>query len=155
MYKERNSMFINITKANLEIGKLKEELANVTKDRDSQATKLKEFEAASKGALDTTQTIASLKEEHQKALETSKTTYEAKIAELSKEIASLKESHQKEISTVKESVTKETIAIVASQGTNAAIETVLPEKTAREGELKTKNKKANYKVTSFASNQKS
>ena len=152
-------MFINIAKANLEIGRLKEEVANMTKDRDSQLTKLKEFEIAHKETIEASQTVAQLKEAHNAELETLKAT----ITEKDKEIALLKESHQKEIasvkeaseqtiSTVKESVTKETIALVASQGTNAAIEIVLPEKSAQGGETSS-NKKAKYKITSYVSKQ--
>jgi hypothetical protein len=159
IYITNTIMFIN-RKANTEIAKLKEDIASITKDRDSQLTKLKEFETQHKDYIESAQTADVMKQSHTKALETLKSEYETKLAEKDKEMATLKEAQtkqlesikqetEKSISTVKESVTKETIAIVASQGTNAAIETVIPEKASQDDRTITRNKKVPYKITSF------
>lgn len=130
---------LSVAKANIELGKLKEQLEAVTKDNTANIAKLAEYEKTHKEYMESAQTAEAMKADHAKALEAIKVDYEAKLAEL-------KESHAKEISTVKNEVAKETIAIVASQGTNAAIETVLPVSAAYE---ETKNDKVKYQVIPF------
>lgn len=148
-------MFINITKANFEISRLKGELETVTKDKDLQIKKLAEFEATHKEYIESAQTAEQMKQSHSKELETLKAEYELKLSEKDKELLTVKESltkqvetvkaeSAKEISTVKEQVAAETIAIVASQGTNVAIETIIP----KESVIAEREPRVKYKVIS-------
>ena len=146
----------NVAKANIEIANLKEELASVSKDRDAQVTALKSFETAHKDYIESAQTAEAMKEAHKKELETVKSEYEAKLSEKDKELTAIKESitktvetvkaeADKTISTVKESVAAETIAIVASQGTNVAIDNMTSQEVS---DNVTKHNKMKYIVVS-------
>jgi uncharacterized membrane protein YdbT with pleckstrin-like domain len=142
-------IILDIAKANREIGKLKEELSNITKEKESVTSKLSEFEKANGEYVATAITVEQLKESHAKELESIKAEHAKALASLNethaKELASLKSQSDKTISETKESVVKETIAIVASQGTNAAIEVVLPVASQE----KTREPIYKYKVIPF------
>lgn len=139
-------MFLNVIKANAEIGKLTESLKTVTTEKESLASKLAEFEAKHKQSVESTVTVEQLAEEHKKEIESLKAEYDAKLIAKDTELAKVKAESEKIISTVKESVAKETIAIVASQGTNAVIETVLPVTTDKEKQ----ERKCKYNYTSVS-----
>lgn len=144
-------LFIDTIKANKEIGRLNESITELTKDRDTQVAALKEFETKNAEFIASAQTYETMKTEHAKALETMKAEHEVKLSEKDKELATIKESLTKQveqvkaeaeqtISTVKDSVAAETIAIIASQGTNAAIETVIPKELQAKSERESKVK---------------
>lgn len=122
-------MFIDLIKANLEVGKLNKELAETKTDRDAQLAKLAEFEKANKDYIESAQTAEQMKAAHATEIETLKKDYEAKLADKTNELETVKAESAKQISTVKESVAEETIRLVASQGTNVAIETNVSELT--------------------------
>jgi hypothetical protein len=122
-------MFIDLVKANFEIGKLNKELADTKADRDAQIAKLAEFEKTHKDYIESAQTAEAMKEGHKKELETLKAEYEQKLADKDKELVAAKDTAAKEISTIKGSVAEETIRLVASQGTNVEIENAVEELT--------------------------
>jgi hypothetical protein len=132
-------IFIDMIKANAEISRLTKELAEVKADRDLQLGKITEFETKSKEFIESVQTTEQVKETHKQEKESLVKEYEQKLADKDKELASHKETSAKEISTVKQSVAEETIKLVASQGTNVVIETVLP-KEEHNGEKQPKYK---------------
>jgi peptidoglycan hydrolase CwlO-like protein len=137
-------MFLNVIKANAEIGKLSESLKAVTTEKNALVAKLTEFESKNKQSTESNVTVEALAEEHKKEIESLKEEYDAKLTAKDTELAKIKAESEKTISTVKESVAKETIAIVASQGTNAVIETVLPVPTEKE------ERQCKYKYTSVS-----
>jgi hypothetical protein len=119
-------IFIDVIKANIEIGKLNKSLQDMTTDRDAQITKLQEFEAKNKDYIESAQTAEQMKSTHAKELETMKAEYEQKLADKDKELAQVKEQSVKEVTEVKESVAAETIALVASQGTTVVVDSAVP-----------------------------
>lgn len=143
-------MIFNTIKANAEIKRINTELETVTKDRDLQVAKLKEFETTNKDYIESAQTANQMQETHKTEMDKLKSDYELKLAGKDKELVTEKESKNKEIetvkqesektiSTVKASVAEETIRIVASQGTNLAVESVIPvelQKPVRESKVK-------------------
>lgn len=120
-------MFIDLIKANLEVSKLNKELTDTKADRDTQLAKLQEFEKTNKDYIESAQTAEQMKAAHKAELDTLKADYEGKLTAKEAELVTAKADAAKEISTVKESVAEETIRLVASQGTNVAIETVVTE----------------------------
>lgn len=122
-------IFLDTFKANKEISKLGKDLADMKADRDLQLTKLAEFEKTNKDFIESAQTAEAMKQAHQTALDSLKADYEGKLAAKDKELADAKAEAAKTISTVKESVAEETIRLVASQGTNVVLESVVEEMT--------------------------
>jgi hypothetical protein len=106
---------LDIVKANAEIGKLNESVKAATAEKETLVKSIAEFETQIKQHIETSQTIAQLKDTHAAELTKLKADYEAKLAEASKTIE-----------TTKASVVDESIKLVASQGTNQAIEAVAP-----------------------------
>jgi len=123
-------IFLNLVKANAEIDRLKKGLVDMTADRDTQLLKLQEFEKTNKEFIESAQTAEQMKDAHKKELDTLKSEYETKLADKDKELVKVKEDSQKQISATKESVVAESIALVASQGTNVIID-VQPDNTAK------------------------
>jgi len=129
-------MFIDLIKANLEVNRLNKELADIKIDRDAQVNKLAEFEKTNKDYIESAQTCEAMKEAHKKELDGLKAEYEQKLAAKDAELVTAKQEADKTISTVKESVAAETIALVASQGTNVIVETLVTEDSTPEGAYK-------------------
>ena len=128
-------MIFDVIKANIEISRLSKELSEVKTDRDTQVGKMAEFEKTNKDYIESAQTANAMKEAHKKELETLTTDFTAKLAAKDKELADMKADSEKKISTVKDSVAEETIRLVASQGTNVAIETAVEEMTPEKAYL--------------------
>lgn len=138
-------IFIDVIKANAEIGKLKGQIKDITEDRDKQIAALKEFEAKNADYIASAQTYEAMKAEHAKAIETLKAEYEAKLTEKDKAI----EASKVEVEKTKESVADETIRILANQGTNAPIEVQPVETYTKEQALETLNKLKGVEATLF------
>lgn len=111
-------IFIDMFKANREIGILQQSIKDVTEDRDKQLGLLKEFEAKNKDFIESAQTAESMKVAHEKAIADLKAEYEAKLVAKEQAI----EATKVVVEQTKESVAEETIRILANQGTTAAIE---------------------------------
>ena len=117
-------MILNALKANNEISRLKKVVTDITADRDLQLTKLKEFEDTNKDYIESAETASKMKSKHKqevdllnKQIETLKTDYELKLSAKDKEVESAKNDIQAR-------VVHESIALVASQGTNVMVDSV-------------------------------
>ena len=137
--------FLDIIKANAEIGKLQESIKAVSDDKAKLEQTLAEYETQFKAHVETVQSIDQLTEAHKAELEKVKSEYELKLAEKDKELTATKEQASKDISATKETIAAETIALVASQVTSAPIETIV--KTDNQMVTKTKSGKT-FKVIS-------
>jgi hypothetical protein len=113
----------NLFNANEKLVEVSKSLEEVTKDRDAQLAKVKEFEAKNKDYIESAQTADQMKTAHKQEIENLKKEYEAKLAEKNQAVETVKAEAAKEIAVTKESVAAESIAIVAAQGTNVDVKT--------------------------------
>jgi hypothetical protein len=141
--------FIDVIRANKEIGTLNQSVKELTEDRDKQVTALKEYEAKNADYIASAQTYASLKAEHETAFTNLKAEYEAKLADSLKAIEITKAEATKEVEATKDSVAEETIKILASQGTSMPLDVLPLEELTKEQALNTLNKLTGVAATLF------
>ena len=108
-------MILNALKANQEINRLNKAIVELTKDRDMQLNKLKEYEDTNKDYMSSAETFNQMKAKHKQETDL-----------LNKQIADLKAVYEVSLAVTHKEldarVVNESIALVAAQGTNVIID---------------------------------